>query len=611
MTTLEYGFKINKIVVTGINKEEASLEFDYGLNVISGASDTGKTYIFQAINYLLGGSSKPKEIIEADGYSEIYLEIEDFNNNIFTLKRNISNGKMFYYKCRYDLKDNTLSNEIIEKHDKNNNNISTLLLNLFNCTYKNVVKNKDGVVQSFSFRDFARLCLLDEEKIISEKSIVLGSAGRVGYTANKNAFKTILTGKEDKGKSSQEDKKLNNLQVDSKIEILDRIIFEYYEELKKIDVESQEIDIDQASILIENIEKIINEKKQLLENIENKRNKLMNDNFEKESYIQYNKELINKFTLLKKNYESDYERIEFIDEANFYVNQLNTITCPICSSKFEETKIDIESIKEGINAERRKLLKKITDIDEVMEELLQKIKTATEDKTKICSTVDDLTNKMSNELKPLIDLKINELKSLLDRRDEVKKKVFLESQIEEKKAIKDKLLESKESINVATVQLYKLSDTSKEKLCEEVANLLNEWGLFKNPDVIFDLKTYDLIINKKKKSSFGKGYRALINSAFAIAVMRCNLTLGLPNPKVIILDSPLITFKDKDSNGEKVSEVVKTKFYEYLSKNFLKQQIIILENAEPDNGLQDQIKYYHFSKNSRYGRYGFFPTTNP
>ncbi|WP_294403277.1 hypothetical protein [uncultured Clostridium sp.] len=92
--------------------------------------------------------------------------------------------------------------------------------------------------------------------------------------------------------------------------------------------------------------------------------------------------------------------------------------------------------------------------------------------------------------------------------------------------------------------------------------------------------------------------------------MKYNLASELPHPNIIILDSPLITFKDKDLNKEQVNEEVKKKFYEYLAEEFKEQQIIILENAEPHEEVKDKINYYHFSKNNEYGRYGFFPIKN-
>ena len=89
--------------------------------------------------------------------------------------------------------------------------------------------------------------------------------------------------------------------------------------------------------------------------------------------------------------------------------------------------------------------------------------------------------------------------------------------------------------------------------------------------------------------------------------MKYNILRGLPHPKIVVIDSPLITFKEKDGGEEKISEVVKSSFYKYLAENFKKQQVIVLENADPQKELLDKINYYHFTKNKNNGRYGFFP----
>ncbi len=604
----KYGFKINKIIMFGLNKKEVYLEFDLGLNVISGASDTGKTFIFQALDYMFGGNIKPKEIEEAQGYDEIYLEIEDFEENIYTLKRNITDGKMFLYQCRYELKDTVATINIKEEHNKfDEKNISTFLLNLCGSKYKNVVKNLDGKTKSFSYRDFVRITALNEEKIISEKSIVLGSAGKVVYTSNKNAFKTIITGLEDKGLSSKDEKKINNIKIDAQIDMVDKLIKSYNEELKNLLNYNFEKDVNKIEILIKDIEKVVNSKKENLKEADERRQSLIRKSSEYYNKIAYNNELIKKFSLLKKNYLSDLKRIEFIDDANYYINQLDDVKCPICYSNIEEVSIDIESISEGVHVEKNKLKKKVIDIDEAIIELEVKKTKFIEANENIIEEVDKLTNKMNLELRPLIDLKVDKLRDLLNKRDEINKIDFIESKLIEIKELRDKLFENKKSVNNVKVEVKKINDTTIRDLSSEVSRLLNEWKLFDNPNVSFDLKSYDLIINNKKKSSFGKGYRAIINSAFAIAIMRYNISRGLPHPKVIILDSPLITFKDKDSGKENISDVVKTLFYNYLAKNFKNQQIIVLENADPDKDLCSNIKYYHFTKNRDYGRYGFFP----
>ena len=40
------------------------VRFNRGLNVVVGASNTGKTYIAQCVDFMLGGSRSPKEIPE-------------------------------------------------------------------------------------------------------------------------------------------------------------------------------------------------------------------------------------------------------------------------------------------------------------------------------------------------------------------------------------------------------------------------------------------------------------------------------------------------------------------------------------------------------------------
>ena len=49
----KYGFIIEKLILIGKTVEPAILNFKKGLNVIHGPSDTGKTYAYQCIEYLL------------------------------------------------------------------------------------------------------------------------------------------------------------------------------------------------------------------------------------------------------------------------------------------------------------------------------------------------------------------------------------------------------------------------------------------------------------------------------------------------------------------------------------------------------------------------------
>ena len=56
------GFWISKVCSRGENKPDAVVEFHSGLNVVSGASDTGKSYLLGCIRYMMGTEDAPSSI---------------------------------------------------------------------------------------------------------------------------------------------------------------------------------------------------------------------------------------------------------------------------------------------------------------------------------------------------------------------------------------------------------------------------------------------------------------------------------------------------------------------------------------------------------------------
>lgn len=96
-----HGIKINKLLATGQNCDDATINFSSSAHVIIGPSNTGKSYIFQCIKYLLGSSQTPKKIKESYGYDDCYLEICLADNSINTIQRSLSGGDANLYECSY------------------------------------------------------------------------------------------------------------------------------------------------------------------------------------------------------------------------------------------------------------------------------------------------------------------------------------------------------------------------------------------------------------------------------------------------------------------------------------------------------------------------------
>ena len=66
---------LRHLCFTGPQKESASLAFGHGLNVIYGASETGKSFIVEALDFMLGSSSDLRDIPERVGYDRVFLGV--------------------------------------------------------------------------------------------------------------------------------------------------------------------------------------------------------------------------------------------------------------------------------------------------------------------------------------------------------------------------------------------------------------------------------------------------------------------------------------------------------------------------------------------------------
>ena len=147
--------------------------------------------------------------------------------------------------------------------------------------------------------------------------------------------------------------------------------------------------------------------------------------------------------------------------------------------------------------------------------------------------------------------------------------------------------------------------------CDVIKGILEVWDFENISSINFDTsyKIFDIQIGNKNRKAFGKGYRAILYSAFVIALMEYCNERGLPNSGNIVLDSPLTTFQGKevDSINEEITKDIENAFFDDLATTQSDIQIIIFDNKDPMNSIKEKINYIHFTKNKTVGRYGFFP----
>jgi hypothetical protein len=123
-----------------------------------------------------------------------------------------------------------------------------------------------------------------------------------------------------------------------------------------------------------------------------------------------------------------------------------------------------------------------------------------------------------------------------------------------------------------------------------VQSVLHAWRFPGLPTVSFDDKTHDILIDGKSRRANGKGVRALMNAAFKIGVLLYCRQKDLPHPGIVVLDSPLLSYRDPltsrhgelDAGEKEVKDSgLKEHFYKFLVDQKGQGQFVIIENDPP------------------------------
>ncbi len=201
--------------------------------------------------------------------------------------------------------------------------------------------------------------------------------------------------------------------------------------------------------------------------------------------------------------------------------------------------------------------------------------------------------------------------ALIERRATVQQAIALNKRI---KALKRRLDEPAppspekavvEKPSASSVNQY-ISKTVLRDFSTSVGKILGEWHFPGATDVYFDDTVRDVVIGGRPRGSRGAGLCAITYSAFTLALFDYCRSRKMPHPGLVILDSPLIAYKEPKADDEGIIGTdLKLRFYEHLEKFSGNQQIIIIDNTEPPEHFL--AKATQFTGNPAIPRCGLFP----
>src|SRR3546814_3146411 len=143
----------------------------------------------------------------------------------------------------------------------------------------------------------------------------------------------------------------------------------------------------------------------------------------------------------------------------------------------------------------------------------------------------------------------------------------------------------------------RISDWSSDVCSSDlVSTVLRAWRFPGECQTFFDIEgDFDLIIDGKRSRNNGKGVRAITHAAFKVALLTFCRSRGLPHSGFLVLDMPLITYRDpirSRAGAIEADEAViqqsdlKERMFEHIGSLSELGQFIIFDNADPPQGAE-------------------------
>lgn len=612
-----FGFKLIELKLSGPNLPDAIVSFKDGLNVITGPSDTGKSFILECVDYALGKGTSPKAIKESEGYSKVTLTIK-FNSTheIVRLTRVLSKANA---KVIAEL-NNGETLELAPTHShKDELNISTFLLKSMDLDGKKLKKNKQSKTENLSFRALANLVLIDEEKVITSDSPFY-SGITTKRTAEKSLLHLLLSGLDDSMLVENEDPNISKAKSEARTEVvlgliekLTESIPENFQASEISEIKEQLVKLsahrDRVENEIENVQNNVNEKELERKNVRDLIISL-------ENRVRNLQDLHNRFNLLGKQYEADLLRIEAIAEASNVFNELNTGNCPVCGSEVEhhspehlDKNCDPLKIKESCTAEELKTKKLYSELHIAKADVYEEEKKCQIELGNLIAVIQGIDESIEKLLKPQLTTLTNELLGAERLSNTLNNIVDKKNQLNELNDMITPVVASVESNSEESLVDQSLT-LLYDELSQILSNTLIEWSFPGIDRVSFDDKTtvFDFNINGRPRSSHGKGVRAVFLTAVMAGLFKYCLSKNKPHVGFVMIDSPLVVYREPDPEDSEISADVKSNLYASLARDFKYEQFIVIENVEPPENIDAHI--IHFTKNQT-GRYGFIPVESP
>ena len=612
---------LTHLTFIGAAVEPASVEFGPQMTLVRGPSDTGKSFIVDAIDFMLGANAL-KEIPERQGYSTALLGFLLPTGKPVTLSRSVNGGNIGLYNQNIrsgplGVPDRSLS----PKHNPHSEaNLSRYLLRETGLDGKRVRKNAQNVTDSLSFRNIAHLCIVDETQMQSEVPPAL-TGSYVSKTKEISVLKLLLQDEDDSSLVPTQSNADRSRLSGAKVEVVDRLLSDLWAKL------SEAAEAGELREQLARLNTTIEEQSSSIEQLTSDRDDLANAHTEAQNQEVKTRQqlgdadaLNSRFNLLLRQYDSDLARLEMIREAGDLLGYFEVGRCVFCGAEREHQHLndlcegESTNFGESVEAERRKTGVLRDDLIATLHDLESRRRVLSEHLAETTSQAASIRARLieaDHALRP----HRGKLRELIEARRSIENTLGVYGQISMLGQMKLEIVEASKNETAAAVSGMDL--IALREFSSEIADRLEAWGFPDSNMVRYDRSEQDIVAGDQFRAAHGKGVRAVLHAAFTLALGQYCFDRDIAHPGFVILDSPLVTYRppDQAQADEPIDENgmdlrIVASFYDDIQRNF-GGQVIVMENTDPPTALYGESVDIPFTKLVGSGRYGFFPVSAP
>lgn len=618
MTTTTPGFRLRFLGFFGPQKAPAIVSFGPGLNVFYGASDTGKSFIVETIDFMLGGKPPLRDIPERVGYDRVLLGIEDLGGTAFTLWRSMDGGGFRLYEGRHETPpaDEVPHKVLAEQHsDRRDANLSSFLLGLCNLDGKRVRKNARNEANSLSFRNVARLIIVTETEITQQRT-PLSDGNVVADTTNFSTFKLLLTGTDDSALVAASKREPEELSREAQLQLLDQLLDDYRDRLKELTKTPKELEAQLEKIdasLRHHTEQVNTSEADFQESAGRRRDlrRKLEEGRERRAEVGA---LLQRFTLLDRHYASDIERLRAIEEGGTLFNVLGSGPCPLCGATPAHHRSDaecdgnIDAVVQAAQMEIAKIEVLRTELATTVRDLEREGASFDRRLPTVVRELEDISDTVDRLIAPRLTSLRKSYSDFADKRAEVREALALHATVRDMEGRRADLEKGAATERADALSSSDLPTTVTHSFAKMVETILAGWHFPQAGDVYFDARARDLVIGGKSRIAFGKGLRAITHAAFTLGLLSFCRARQTPHAGFVVLDSPLLAYRKPDGAEDDLRGTdLQEQFYRYLEELPADTQVIIIENTDPPETIRLRDQSLMFTKSPHHGRYGLFP----